>query len=59
MSKKHDRLEEVRTALFTAVLVVIGMQIILDIVKPYLGLILLGIIAATVGKWLYSRSKHL
>lgn len=59
MSKRHGKLEEIKAALITAVVVVVGLQIILWAVKPFLPLIFAGIVLATIGGYFYNRSKHL
>lgn len=59
MSKKHNKLEEVKSALITAAVVVVALQIILWAVKPFLPLIFGLIILVTVGGFLYNKSKHL
>ncbi|WP_285250214.1 hypothetical protein [Pseudarthrobacter sp. fls2-241-R2A-168] len=52
-------LREVRSALITAVLVFVAMQFLVAAMQPYLPLVLIGIVAITVGWMLYARATRL
>jgi uncharacterized membrane protein YvlD (DUF360 family) len=59
MSKKHGKLEEIKSALITVAVVVVLMQIVVLAVRPYLPIIFMGIVLITAGAFLYNKTKHL
>lgn len=59
MSKHKSKLEEIKAALWTALAVVVGMELFIEAIRPYLHLLIVLLVAVTVGLWLYKHSRHL
>jgi hypothetical protein len=52
-------LKEARTMLVTALVVFLAMQVLVQIIQPYVPLILGAIVVITVGWFVYSRATRL
>jgi len=52
-------IKELRAALITALVVFLAMQLLIQIIQPFIPMILIGIVVITIGWFVYSRATRL
>jgi hypothetical protein len=50
--------KQIRQWLITALFVIVALNILLAVIRPFLGIIMAGILVITVGRWILGRGLH-